>query len=184
MPNELNPWPLSMVEQEKKEKNIMNQAMLSSGKDDWETPKSFFDRLDAEFHFTLDACATQENTKCSRFFSQTDDGLSQDWGGETVFCNPPYSMSGKQDLWVKKALMESRKPGTTVVMLIPARTDTQRFHDCILGKADEIRFVRGRLVFEIDGKPILDKKGRPQPAPFPSMVVIFGREERTSQCEQ
>lgn len=159
----------------------MNHAMLSSEKDDWETPGDFFDRLNAEFHFTLDACATPKNAKCSRFFSETDNGLLQDWGGEVVFCNPPYSVSGNQDLWVKKALTESLKPGTTVVMLIPARTDTRRFHDYIYGQADEIRFLRGRLVFEIDGKPILDKMGRPQPAPFPSMVVIFRQTERKDE---
>lgn len=49
-------------------------------------------------------------------------------------------------------------------MLIPARTDTKAFHEYIYGKA-EIRFIKGRLYFN-------DGKGR---APFPSMVVIFGR---------
>ena len=64
--------------------------------------------------------------------------------------------------WVRKAYEESRKPGTKVVMLIPARTDTSYFHDWIYGKA-EIRFLRGRLHYN-DGA---------QGAPFPSMVVIF-----------
>lgn len=61
-------------------------------------------------------------------------------------------------------------------MLLPARTDTKWFHDYILGKT-EVRFIRGRLIFEIDGKPILDKKGRPQAAPFPSMICIFSNNE-------
>ena len=149
------------------------QVMTSTGKDDWETPSTLFQRLDSEFGFTIDVCATHQNTKCPRYYTEEDDGLAQDWGGETVWCNPPYSRDGKQDLWVKKAFEESQKPGTIVVMLIPARTDTARFHEYIKGKA-EIRFIRDRLVFEIDGKPVLDKNGRPQGAPFPSMLVIWG----------
>lgn len=40
-------------------------------------------------------------------------------------------------------------------MLIPARTDTSYFHDYIFhGKADEVRFIRGRLTFtDEDGNP-------------------------------
>ena len=77
-----------------------------------------------------------------------------------MFCNPPYGRQiGK---WVEKAYMESQKPDTTVVMLIPARTDTKWFHKFIYGKA-EIKFVKGRLKFG----------GADNNAPFPSMVVVF-----------
>lgn len=148
------------------------KALFSSNSDLWETPQKFFDKLNQEFNFDLDVCATHENHKCENYFTEEDNGLEQDWGGRTVFCNPPYSRKGNQNAWVRKCFEESQKPGTTCVMLIPARTDTERFHDYILGKA-EVRFVRGRLTFEFDGKPMLDKKGRPQPAPFPSMVCIF-----------
>ena len=41
------------------------------------------------------------------------------------------------------------------------------FHEYILGKAQEIRFVKGRLKFEID------RKANKEAAPFPSMIVIF-----------
>ena len=81
-----------------------------------------------------------------------------------MYCNPPYGryITGK---WVKKAYEESLK-GIRIVMLIPARTDTQWFHDYIYGKA-EIRFVRGRLKFtDNDGNAV-------GTAPFPSMVVIY-----------
>lgn len=150
----------------------MDRALLSTGKDDWETPKDFYEKLDDEFHFTLDPCCTHENAKCKKHYTKDDDGLSRDWGGEVVFCNPPYSKKGNQDAWVKKCYTESLKPNTTVVALLPARTDTNRFHDCILGKA-EIRFIKGRLVFEVDRKPLIGKNGKPQPAPFPSMICIW-----------
>lgn len=150
----------------------MDRALLSTGKDNWETPKNFYEKLDDEFHFTLDPCCTRENAKCKQYYTKDDDGLSRDWGGEVVFCNPPYSKNGNQDAWVKKCYTESLKPNTTVVALLPARTDTVRFHDYILGKA-EIRFIKGRLVFEVDGRPLIRKNGRTQLAPFPSMICIW-----------
>lgn len=81
-------------------------------------------------------------------------------GGHTVFCNPPYGREiGK---WVQKAWEEHAANRNTVVMLLPARTDTKWFHKYIYGKA-EIRFVRGRLKFGNAGNS----------APFPSMIVIY-----------
>lgn len=68
--------------------------------------------------------------------------------------------------WVQKAYSEHARGGATFVMLIPARTDTSYFHDYIYGKA-EIRFLRGRLKFEDENGAAMN------PAPFPSMVVIF-----------
>ena len=139
----------------------MNKALLSTGKNDWETPVEFFNELDKEFNFTLDVCANETNHKCKRYYTEKEDGLSKSWEGETVWCNPPYSAK-EQNEWVKKCYEESRH--TTVVMLLPARTDTERFHKYILPYA-EIRFVRGRLKFV----------GAKDPAPFPSMLVIFRR---------
>ena len=79
------------------------------------------------------------------------------------FATPPYGREiGK---WVKKCYEESQQ-GTSVVLLIPARTDTAYFHDYIYGKA-HIEFLRGRLKFELDGVPA-------QSAPFPSMLVFYG----------
>lgn len=83
-------------------------------------------------------------------------------GGETVFCNPPYGREIAK--WVHKCYSESKRPGTIVVMLIPARTDTAYFHDIIKNNA-EIRFLRGRLKFG----------NSKNAAPFPSMIVIFNR---------
>lgn len=90
-----------------------------------------------------------------------------------MFCNPPYGRHICE--WVRKGYEESQKPGTLVVMLIPSRTDTSYFHDYILhGKADEIRFLRGRLTFtDEDGNPTTDAKGRACSAPFPSAVIVW-----------
>ena len=134
-------------------------VMYSSNSDEWSTPDDFFRRLDAEFNFTLDPCCTDSNHKCDKYYTVADNGLNQDWQGETVFCNPPYSQIAQ---WVRKAWKEGRKEGTTVVLLIPARTDTKYFHNYIYHRS-EIRFVKGRLKFG----------NSKNSAPFPSMVVIF-----------
>lgn len=136
--------------------------MVSSKAMDWATPQAFFDQLDSEFHFTLDPCASESNHKCDYYFTVADDGLKQSWSGQTVFCNPPYGRAIKD--WVRKCAEEAKQADTTIVLLIPARTDTAYFHDYIYQKPNvEIRFLRGRLKFG-------DEKNS---APFPSMVAIF-----------
>ena len=133
---------------------------FSSETNEWSTPKSFFDLLNKEFKFNLDPCATKENAKCKKFFTEKEDGLEKSWGGYRVFCNPPYGRNLKY--WVKKAYEESKKKSTLVVLLIPARTDTSYFHEYIYGRS-EIRFIRGRLKFGSSKNS----------APFPSMVVYY-----------
>lgn len=130
---------------------------FSSKTDCWETPQWLFDDLDKVFRFTLDVCATAENAKCPLYFTPEQDGLSREWTG-VCWMNPPYGRKIK--FWIQKAWEESQK-GSTVVCLVPARTDTGWWHDyCMKGK---IRFLRGRLKFG----------GAKNSAPFPSAIVVF-----------
>ena len=139
--------------------------MFSSLREDWETPKAFYRELEKEFFFTLDPCADEQNKKCEKYYTKEQDGLSKTWNGERVFCNPPYGR--KIGEWVRKCREEVQNGDCLcAVMLIPARTDTRWFHEEILGKA-EIRFVKGRIKFG-EAK---------ENAPFPSMVVIFRKED-------
>ena len=136
----------------------MNDVLFSSKSVVWETPQDLFDKLNAEFHFDLDVCALPENAKCEKYYTPEDDGLLQPWNG-VCWCNPPYGRTiGK---WVQKAY-ETFAGGGTVVMLLPARTDTKWFHEYIYNKA-EIRFIKGRLKFG----------NSKNAAPFPSMIVVF-----------
>lgn len=138
------------------------EVMFSSKTDMWATPQDFFDKLNEEFNFTVDVCAIPENAKCEKFFTPEMNGLKQEWTG-VCWCNPPYGREiGK---WVEKAYIASTL-GATVVMLLPARTDTKWFHEYIYNKA-EIRFIKGRLKFG----------NSKTAAPFPSMVVIYRNEE-------
>ena len=74
--------------------------------------------------------------------------------------NPPYGRAIKN--WLKKAYEEGQKPNTTVVCLIPARTDTRYWHDYVM-KAQAVYFIKGRLKFGDSNNS----------APFPSAVVVF-----------
>jgi site-specific DNA-methyltransferase (adenine-specific) len=140
---------------------MKSETLFSSASGEWATPQDLFDKLNEEFHFTLDPCADESNHKCEKYFTKEQDGLKQDWSDERVFCNPPYGR-GIGD-WVRKCFTETYAGKCKLaVMLLHARTDTRWFHDMILHRA-EIRFIKGRLKFG----------GSNNNAPFPSMIVIF-----------
>ena len=40
---------------------------FSSATNEWATPQDFFDKLNTQFDFNLDPCATAENAKCKSF---------------------------------------------------------------------------------------------------------------------
>lgn len=123
---------------------------------EWSTPDELYEQLDSEFHFDLDAAASDSNHKCDRYFTIEDDGLKQEWKG-TVWCNPPYGRGIGS--WVQKA--SERYDGVTV-MLLPVRTDTAWWNDYIKDRA-EVRYIRGRIKFN----------GTKENAPFASAIVIF-----------
>lgn len=146
---------------------MISRTLYSSNTDLLETPQWFYENLDNEFHFTLDACAIKENAKCEAFISPQQDALSQPWNGR-VWCNPPYGR--KIGMWIQKAQKEihTNQNCKIVVMLIHARTDTKWFHNFLYKKPNvELRFVEGRLKF----------CGAANCAPFPSMIAILRREE-------
>lgn len=121
---------------------------FSSQRLDWQTPKAVYQKLNEEFGFDFDPCPP----------NPTFDGLEIEWGGSN-FVNPPYGREIPK--WVKKGYEEAQK-GKRVVFLIPSRTDTKWWHDYIM-KADEIRFIKGRLKFD----------DHENSAPFPSAVAVF-----------
>jgi site-specific DNA-methyltransferase (adenine-specific) len=115
-----------------------------------------------EYNFTIDVCADTTNNKVKNYFNEKANGLAQSWQNNVCWCNPPYTRN-KIELWVKKAALEV-SDDCTIVMLLPARTDTRWFHDYIYRNPNcKITFLRGRLKFS----------GHKNSAPFPSMIVEF-----------
>lgn len=125
----------------------MKNIPMSSIRQDWRTPRAFYQSLHAEFKFDFDPCPT----------SPEFDGLKIDWKNRN-YINPPFKDIKK---WVHKAYLESQK-GKMCVLLIPSRTDTYWWHEYVM-KANEIRFIQGRIKYE----------GAKFNAPFPSCVVVF-----------
>ena len=130
---------------------------FSSKTDLWYTPQDFFKKYDDVYKIETDVCATDDNAKCAKYYTEEMDGLSQEWRG-VCWMNPPYGRTIGN--WMKKAY-ESSLEGATVVCLVPARTDTGWWHNYAM-KGD-IEFIKGRLKFG----------GSKNSAPFPSAVVVF-----------
>jgi len=133
-----------------KDKPIAKPEIAKIG-DRWETPTAIFAALDTEFNFDLDVAADDSNRKTG---PPILDGLDADWAPDTVFCNPPYSRPAP---WLQKAAEEAEN-GATAVLLITVATDTKYWREWAL-KADEIRFITGRLRFEYQGRPYMTARG-------------------------
>lgn len=137
-----------------------SRRVMSSSKDmRWATPQQWFDYLDLEFDFTLDPCCHHETAKCAKHYTPAENGLAQSWQDERVFMNPPYGRELGQ--WMQKAYTEARDNGALVVCFVPARVDTNWWHNYAV--KGEVRFPKGRVTFA----------GAEAAAPFPVAIVIF-----------
>lgn len=116
-------------------------------RDDWQTPAHIVHSLG---QFDLDPCANALDP--FRFapaaFTEADDGLKQDWHGR-VWCNPPYGAACRA--WLAKLADHGNG-----IALVPPRLGAHWFHEVVLGTADAILFVRGRVAFinAATGKPV------------------------------
>jgi phage N-6-adenine-methyltransferase len=141
----------------------------SSEDDTWTTPGDFYRALDKEFNFGLDAAALASSALCTLWYGPDHhdpsmrDAFMRSWQfdaqGENIFLNPPYGRQIKD--WMRKADQEAQKGAGAIVCLVPARTDTNWWHDSCIHH--EVRFIRGRLKFG----------DQPNAAPFPSAVVVM-----------
>ena len=151
-----------------------SELMFSSGTEHWSTPDSLFDNINDIFDFTVDACADTTNYKVKNYYNKKQDGLSMSWKNNSVWVNPPYGRD--MGNWIRKASDECLdvSSNTTVVMLLPARTDTKWMHDYVFENASAIVFLKGRLKFS----------NSKTSAPFPSMIVIFSSNALQSEVAE
>lgn len=142
----------------------MTAYMPQSKTDKWATPPHIIELVVREFGaIDLDPASDGSNAVCSRFYTETTNGLIQEWNGNLVYVNPPYGRVLND--WVGKALDEfDAGRAKRIVMLLPSRTCTRWFHRLYERTDVEIRFLKGRLKYG-DGT---------SPAPFPSMIVVIG----------
>ena len=105
-----------------------NDKTVHGDKDEWRTPGYLYDTLDSVFHFTVDAAANTQNTKCARFWSIQENGLAQSWRDEIVFCNPPHT-NGAYGNWVEKATDAFVSGNVTSALVLPFNAETKAFSD-------------------------------------------------------
>ena len=170
----------------------MEPALMSSHRHDWCTPKHLIESIEAVGQIVLDPCWSEDAAfEPPNRLTESDDGLAANWAQHLgaalsglwiredqprlVFVNPPYGraipkwVDKMADTWDELEGLRMPDPHSSawdaqMIALLPARTDTRWFNR-LCGSASEICFLRGRLTFE----------GAPAPAPFPSMLVYWGR---------
>lgn len=160
-------------------KNHRQQVAARAGADDAvddraTTPQDFA-RFDAHLGpFTLDVAAAPHNTKCPRYFTFADDGLTQAWAGERVWCNPPYSRIGG---WVEKAWRE-HETSDGIAMLLPANRTEQGWWQHMVepyrdrdGSPLSVLFLPGRMRFIAPGATRVGPNERP---PFGCCLLAWG----------
>ncbi len=127
---------------------------------EWYTPPEFFQRL-GDVHFDLDPASPLSGpvpwVPAERFYSPTDDGLTQPWEG-SVWLNPPYGPLGVE--FIRK--MVAHGDG---LLLIPARTETRIFQYAA-ARASGVCFLRDRLHY-------IREDGFQARAGFASVLMAF-----------
>lgn len=141
------------------------------------TPDDFAP-LHERFEFTIDAAASRANARLPRYWTVDDDALAQPWGGERVWCNPPYSDIGR---WVAKAWREHESGCELIVMLLPANRCEQGWWQDLVepfraGRVEtdrlRVEFLPGRMRFIRPDAVISPKGDRP---PFGCCLLIWGQ---------
>lgn len=126
------------------------------------TPALLRRLLQAEFAFTgvVDASAVGGVKTAQAALLREPEWFS------AAFVVPAFSDMAS---WTKRCVAERAK-GHLVVALVPCRTNTAWFHENVLAVADEVRFIRGRLVFP----------GFASQSPLPDAIVVYdGRRAAT-----
>lgn len=104
---------------------------------EWALPKKLFEGIcnDTNLSPLLDVAATENNTKCEKFFTKEDNALEQEWlvSGEkvTVYCNPPMAHkagepTGKK-MFFKKAFQQWKKHNITILFILTSDAYTTSY---------------------------------------------------------
>lgn len=124
---------------------------LVDRKGEYNTPKYLFNYLNKHFHFTLDPCSTEDNYLGTKFYmTEKDDGLNQNWYFDSIFINPPYGKDNER-LWIEKAIKEHTKNGSTIFLLLPAKTEAS-WYNKLFCMSTVIIFPQKRIHFIHKGK--------------------------------
>lgn len=148
--------------------------MLTSDKfQDWSTPLALFAGLQADYQFTIDACALEGNAKLDRYVTEQMDMFKHDFSAERVFCNPPFGMIGPVldlSMWWCR-----RKTGPAIwTNIVPANIETDWYLDKAVHGYKETFKRRVAFTPPIGYVPPIDPKtGKPKKMNSPSFASIL-----------
>ncbi|NIX55333.1 MAG: hypothetical protein GWN14_05220 [candidate division Zixibacteria bacterium] len=140
----------------------------------WETDPLVFARLSVMCGgFEVDAAASDENHLCDEYYTEEHDALSFQWPNKRIYCNLPWGRGVHSNVgdWLRVGHTAAKRGAPVVCFHVPVKSDQPWWHEW--ASKGHILFVRGRLIFYIDGKPKLDKMGNVCSATFPSAFVIY-----------
>ncbi len=150
----------------------------SKPSDERRTPRDFFRRMDATYHFDLDICATARNHQTEAWVGPgswiAEDALAEDccWAdlGSVVWMNPPYS---QLPVWLAKASTEAQAHRELlVVCLLPSNTSARWWHTWIWDQPRGAWRPQVRMVVFVDKRLVFGP--HTTSAMWPSVVVQFG----------
>lgn len=131
----------------------LSSHQKNGGHDEWLTPPGMVSALGP---FDLDPCSpvVRPWDTAKKHFHLHDDGLSQEWEGR-VWLNPPFGREAVK--WMRKMVQHGNG-----IALIPARTETAMFYECVWNVAQAVCFVKGRPHFHyVDGRRGVSNSGAP-----------------------
>lgn len=142
-------------------KSLSGHQSAKMKTDEWLTPPSILAKLG---EFDLDPCAPiiRPWNTATKHYSSTDNGLFLPWYGR-VWLNPPFGREAIK--WVHKLVAMGNG-----IALLPARTETKMFYECVWGHADAVLFIKGRPHFHyVDGTRAPFNSGAP------ICLIAYGR---------
>jgi ParB family chromosome partitioning protein len=147
----------------KKKAHVTN----NSGNNEWYTPDIFIDAArDVLVAFDLDPASSSianKTVKARQFFTETDDGLAQDWPVGRIWMNPPYGtpLIGKFASKFAQAIVD----GSEGIVLVNNATETAWFQE-VAGVSSAICFPKSRIKF-------VNEEGEAGGAPLQGQALIY-----------
>lgn len=147
--------------------------MNVKGNDNFRTPDNLFHQLNKIFNFTLDVACTTQDCKCSRglYYDKGIDALDCSWGGERVFCNPPFSRKAE---FIEKAYNEVLFGDCPiVVMVLPSNCQDSRSFQQFIKKNFFYETLSGRVAF------INPETGKPMKGNNSGTTIVYFKRDIT-----
>ena len=143
----------------------------NGGNNEWYTPEQFIEAARRVLGgIDVDPASSEianKVVKAEIFFTEEDDGLSQDWPEGRYWMNPPYAQPLMGE-FANKYAVHMHAGGSSGIVLVNNATETNWFQQ-IAGVSSVICFPKGRTKF-------LDPEGNPG-APLQGQAILYSGDD-------